>query len=128
MNYTTNVGERGFATEETPRLIASDKVEGTAVFDRDGNHLGRIHHLMIDKYSGQVAYAIASFGGFLGVGENWVPLPWKALSYQTQVAGYVVDVDRPRLEKAPRYASTSDPNWSDRAYTKEIDQYWFPPL
>ncbi len=128
MNDSTNVGERGIATEETDRLIASNKVEGTAVFDRSGNHLGRIHHLMIDKYSGQIAYAIASFGGFFGIGENWVPLPWKALNYEPPVAGYVVDVDRPRLEKAPRYASTSDPNWSDRAYTKEIDQYWFPPL
>ena len=128
MNYTTNVGESGFAIEETPRLIASDKVEGTAVFDRDGNHLGRIHHLMIDKYSGLVAYAIASFGGFFGIGENWVPLPWKALNYEPHLAGYVVDIDRPRLENAPRYASTHDPDWSDRAYAKEIEQYWFPPL
>ena len=126
MNYATNVGERGFATEETPQLIASDQVEGTAIFDRGGNHLGRIHHLMINKYRGQVAYAIASFGGFLGIGENWVPLPWQSLSYQTQVAGYVADVDRPTLEKAPRYAATNKPDWSDRAYTKEIEQYWFP--
>jgi myo-inositol-hexaphosphate 3-phosphohydrolase len=51
MNYTTNVGERGVATEETARLIASDKVEGTAVFDPSGKHLGRVHHLMIDKYN-----------------------------------------------------------------------------
>ena len=81
---------------------------------------------MIDIYCGQVAYAIASFGGFFGIGANWLPLPWKALSYQSNVAGYVVDVDRPTLEKAPRYASTNDPDWSDRAYTQEIEQYWFP--
>ena len=128
MNYTTNVGERGDATEETRRLIASDKVEGTAVFDRNGNHLGRVHHLMIDKYSGQVAYAIASFGGFFGIGENWVPLPWKALSYEPRVAGYVVGVDRGRLGNAPNYPATTDPDWSDRAYTEEIERYWFPPL
>ncbi len=126
MNYTTNVGERGVATEETERLIASDKVEGTAVYDREGKHLGRVHHLMIDKYTGQVAYAVASFGGLFGIGENWVPLPWKALNYQTRVAGYVIDIDRGRLEKAPRYASGENPDWSDRAYTNEIDQYWFP--
>lgn len=126
MNYTTNVGERGLATEETERLIASDKVEGTAVYDRGGKHLGRIHHLMIDKYSGQVAYAIASFGGLFGIGENWVPLPWKALNYGTHVAGYVVDIDQARLANAPRYASDAAPNWSDRAYTDEIEQYWYP--
>lgn len=128
MNYTTNVDELGLATEETERLIASDKVEATAVYDQEGKHLGRIHHLMIDKFSGQVAYAVASFGGLFGIGENWVPLPWKALSYETRVSGYVVDIDRARLEKAPRYASHENPDWSDRAYTNEIDQYWYPGL
>jgi hypothetical protein len=125
MNYTTNVGERGLATEETERLIASDKVEGTAVYDRAGNHLGRIHHLMIDKYSGQVAYAISSFGGLFGIGEDWVPLPWKALDYDTSVAGFRVDIDRGRLGKAPHFASHQAPNWSDRAYADEIERYWF---
>jgi hypothetical protein len=52
MNYTTNVGESGLAAEQTRRLISSEKVEGTAVFDRSGAHLGRIHHLMIDRYTG----------------------------------------------------------------------------
>lgn len=128
MNYTTNVGERGVAAEETRRLIASDKVEGTAVFDSEGNHLGRVHHLMIDKYTGQVAYAIAAFGGFLGMGENWVPLPWKALKYEPRVAGYIVGVDRGKLANAPRYAQNADPDWSDRAFDEEIERYWYPPL
>ena len=126
MNYTTNVGERGVATEETERLIASDKVEGTAVFDPSGKHLGRVHHLMIDKYSGQVVYVVASFGGFLGIGENWVPLPWKALKYEPHVAGYVVDVDRAKLEKAPNFASNTTPDWSDQVFNDEIEQYWYP--
>jgi len=69
MNYTTNVGERGLAMEETARLIASDTVEGTSVYDRNDNYIGRVHHLMVDKYSGQMAYVVASFGGFLGMGE-----------------------------------------------------------
>ena len=128
MNYTTNVGERGVATEETERLIASDKVEGTAVFDPSGKPLGRVHHLMIDKYTGRVVYVVASFGGFFGIGENWVPLPWRALNYEPRVAGYVVDIDQTRLEKAPRFASNMTPDWSDRAYNEEIEHYWFPPV
>jgi hypothetical protein len=127
MNYTTNVGERGLATEETARLIASDKVEGTAVYDRNGNYLGRIHHLMIDKHSGQVAYAVASFGGFLGMGENFFPLPWKVLDYNTHLAGFAVDVDHDKLERAPSFTSTDQPNWSDRQYTGRVDDYWLPP-
>ena len=128
MNYTTNVGERGLAVEETARLIASDKVEGTAVYDRNGASLGRVHCLMIDKISGQVAYVVASFGGFLGIGESLLPLPWKALAYDTRLGGYVVDTDRNRLERAPRYMPSELPDWSDRAYTEEIDRYWIPPL
>jgi hypothetical protein len=128
MNYTTDVGESGLAPEQTRRLISSEKVEGTAVFDRSGAHLGRIHHLMIDRYTGQVAFAVASFGGFLGIGENLVPVPWQSLNYDPSREGYVVDVDRARLERAPRFASADAPDWSDRAYTDEITKYWLPPV
>jgi hypothetical protein len=116
------------AAEQTEGLISSEKVEGTAVFDRSGTHLGRIHHLMLDKYTGQVAFAVATFGGFFGIGENLFPLPWKSLNYETSRAGYVVDIDRARLEGAPRFVSTDAPDWSDRAYTDEITKYWLPPV
>jgi PRC-barrel domain len=128
MNYMTNVGESGLAAEQTERLISSEKVEGTAVFDRSGAHLGRVHHLMIDKYTGQVAFAVATFGGFFGIGENLFPLPWKSLNYEPSRAGYVVDIDRAKLERAPRFVSADAPNWSDRAYTDEITKYWLPPV
>ena len=70
-------------TDETDRLIASNKVEGTAVYNRQGERLGSIYNFMVDKRSGQVEYAVMSFGGFLGIGENYYPLPWKALTYDT---------------------------------------------
>ena len=63
----------GVAIDETARLIASNKVEGTAVYDRGGRHLGAVHNFMVDKVSGQVAYAVLAFGGFLGLGENPPP-------------------------------------------------------
>ena len=58
------------ATVETGRLIASDKVEGTAVYNRQGEHLGSVHNFMVDKRTGQVEYAVLSFGGFLGIGRK----------------------------------------------------------
>ncbi len=81
---TTTTTARGTAGEgvnadETDRLIASDKVEGTAVYNRAGERLGSVRNVMIDKFSGQVAYAVMSFGGFLGVGERYHPLPWAAM-------------------------------------------------
>jgi hypothetical protein len=99
-------------------------VEGTAVYNPKGERLGKVHHLMIDKYTGQVAYAVMAFGGFLGIGEKYHPLPWKMLTYDTRLGGYVVDLDRSKLENAPSYASTEAPDWSDRSYTARIDEYW----
>jgi sporulation protein YlmC with PRC-barrel domain len=114
--------------DETQRLISSEKVEGTAVYDRRGERLGSVHHLMIDKYTGQVTYAVMSFGGFLWIGESYHPLPWKMLTYDTRLGGYVVDLDRRRLESAPSYTSRDMPNWDDRSYTGRIDRYWMPPV
>jgi PRC-barrel domain len=116
------------AADETDRLISSDKVEGTAVYDRNGEHLGSVHHLMIDKNTGQVAYSVMSFGGFLGIGESYHPLPWKVLNYDTRLGGYVVNLDRSKLQGAPSYASSDRPNWSDPSYTGRIDRYWLPPV
>ena len=67
------------AVRETTTLIAADKVQGTDVFNNGGDRLGSVHDLMIDKQTGQVAYAILSFGGFLGVGSSYHPLPWSLL-------------------------------------------------
>jgi len=94
-----------FATDETGRLIASNKVEGTAVYNREGERLGSVYNSMVDKVSGQVAYAVMSLGGFLGIGDGYHPLPWKSLTYDTSMGGCVVDLDRSRLEEAPSYRS-----------------------
>ena len=128
--YTTGVGSgssdstSGVAKDETDRLIASNKVEGTAVYNRQGEHLGQVYNFMVDKYTGQVAYAVMSFGGFLGLGESYHPLPWKVLTYDTKLGGYVVDLDRSKLENAPSYAAGSEPNWGDRAYGKGVHDYY----
>src|SRR5579884_2451639 len=112
----TNVTGRPVEADETNRLISSQKVDGTAVYNRTGDSLGTVDHLMIDKYTGHVEYAVMSFGGFLGIGESYHPLPWRALTYDTRMGGYVVDVDRARLERAPRYTASNMPDWTDRSY------------
>src|SRR5687768_13052071 len=61
---------------ETAALIGSDKVEGTAVYGSDGERIGSVKRIMIDKISGKVTYAVMSFGGFLGMGEDYYPVPW----------------------------------------------------
>ena len=111
-------------TDETSSLISSDKVEGTAVYDRGGEKLGSIHSVMIDKISGKVAYAVMSFGGFLGMGDSYHPLPWHVLTYDTGQGGYVVDLDRNKLEEAPTYATSETPNWSDRRWGQQVHDYY----
>jgi hypothetical protein len=122
-----STAERPLEADETDRLISSEKVDGTAVYDQTGERLGTVHHLMIDKYSGHVEYAVMSFGGFLGIGQDYMPLPRRALTYGPRLGGYIVDIDRNRLEQAPRYGRDTLPDWADRDYRERIDTFWMPP-
>src|SRR3546814_16960054 len=73
---------------------------------------------MVNKREGTVEYAVMSFGGFLGIGERYHPLPWKVLTYDNDQGGYVVDLDKAMLEKAPSYRSGAEPRF-DRAYGEQ---------
>jgi sporulation protein YlmC with PRC-barrel domain len=114
------------ATDETDRLIASDKVEGTAVYNRAGERLGSISNFMVDKRSGKVEYAVLSFGGFLGIGSDQYPLPWDILHYDTHQGGYVIDMAKDVLEKAPRFSHERQPTF-DRAYGEQVYGYYNVP-
>jgi hypothetical protein len=118
----TTTGE--VATEETSQLIASDKVEGTAVYNRSGERLGSVYNFMVNKRSGQVAYAVMSFGGFLGMGSSYHPLPWNELAYDTSLGGYVVNRTKEQLEGAPSYSASELHSWDDTAYRGRIDNYY----
>jgi len=117
------MAQTDIATNETSRLIASNKVEGTTVYNQEGDKLGSIYNFMVDKLSGQVEYAVLQFGGFLGLGSDYYPLPWEVLTYDTGEGGYVVNLDKEVLEKAPRYASGNDPAF-DRDYGREVYGYY----
>ncbi len=110
------------ATDETVELIASSKVEGTAVFNDDGDKLGTISNFMVNKHSGQVEYAVLEFGGLFGLGADHYPLPWELLDYDADAGGYVVDIDKEVLEDAPRYGS-EEPGY-DRAYSERIHDHY----
>ena len=72
----------------------------------------------------KVAYAVMSFGGFLGMGQSYHPLPWDVLDYDEGRGGYVVDLDKERLTNAPHYDETNSPNWSSPEYGRRIDEYY----
>ncbi len=116
------------ATIENPsdtggRLIAASKVNGTSVYSVAGENLGSVYDVMLDKVSGKAEYTIMSFGGFLGIGDQYHPLPWNQLKYDTSKGGYVVNIDRNRLQGAPSYAASDMATWDDTR-GRAIDDYY----
>lgn len=84
------------------RLIPSDRVEGTPVVRPNGDRIGTIKRVMIEKTSGQVNYAVMSFGGFLGIGNDYYPIPWTLLTYNEDAGGYELDIPEEALRNAPK--------------------------
>lgn len=107
-------------------LIPADRVGGTDVYNQAGDKLGRIEDVAIDKVSGQVAYAILSFGGFLGVGARYHPVPWKLLTYDVEKSGYVIPLDKDALENAPSIDERELSGWNDGASRETIYSYYAP--
>ena len=104
-------------------IISSERVEGTSVYNTAGDELGSIDDLMIDKVSGQVRYAVMEFGGFLGMGTDRYPIPWSMLKYDVSKDGYVIPLDKARLQGAPRYQDDEVPDY-DRNYIGGVDKHY----
>lgn len=100
-------------------VIAAKKVQGTPVTNPQGENLGEIEDVVIDKLDGRVRYAVLSFGGFLGLGDKLFALPWEVLDYNENQGAYVINVDRDTLQNAPgfqedQWPDMADPTWSNR--------------
>src|SRR3982075_2469653 len=106
------------------QLIASDRVEGTAVRRPNGDMIGHIERLMIDKISGKVSYAILSFGGFLGMGTNLLPLPWARLTYSPRFEAYELDIDDDELRRAPSFRADKVFEGGDRPEEGGLHLYY----
>jgi sporulation protein YlmC with PRC-barrel domain len=109
------------------QLISSEDVEGTNVYDMKGTKIGEIDHLMIDKISGRVTYAVMSFGGFLGLGHSHYPVPWGALKFDTKLDGFRTTITEQQLKDAPAFSDDSwtDRNWEQQTYEHyKVQPYW----
>ena len=93
------------------QCISSEDIQGTEVYGAGGKNIGEIDHLIIDKVSGRVAYAVMSFGGFVGLGHSHYPIPWGALTYDTSLGGFRTNITEQQLKDAPEF---SDNSWQDR--------------
>jgi sporulation protein YlmC with PRC-barrel domain len=86
----------------TSAILAS-RVKGTAVYDGSGDKIGTVEDVVLDKLSNRIMFAALGFGGVLGVGEKYYPVPWSLLDYDEDKGGYVVPLSKDRLENAPAY-------------------------
>lgn len=112
---------------ETYNLVASDMVVGTAVYDPNDKKIGSVERLILEKTTGQVSYAVLSFGGFLGIGEDYYPVPWQMLTYDESVGGFRVNLTKEQVENAPKYGSDDDYVWSGENERRISDYYGIPP-
>jgi sporulation protein YlmC with PRC-barrel domain len=111
---------------ETHELIGSDKVEGTNVYRSNGEQIGEIERVMLGKRSGKIAYAVMSFGGFLGIGHDHYPIPWSRLTYNEKLGGYELNVSDKELQGAPKYDPDQEWAW-DRAQDRKVYDYYGVP-
>lgn len=123
---TSSAGSTGTGTSAST-LVSSRDVMGTEVYNTQGDHVGTIDHVMIDKVSGKIAYAVMGFGGIFGIGEDYFPVPWAALRYDPSQGGYVTDITQEQLEAAPDRDEDwhSSRDWEMRTHdTYGIPYYW----
>jgi sporulation protein YlmC with PRC-barrel domain len=106
------------------QCISSEDIHGTEVYGSDGKNIGEVDHLIIDKLSGRVAYAVMSFGGFMGLAHSHYPIPWGALTYDKSLGGFRTNVTEQQLKDAPEF---SDDSWQDRDWETRTHRYYGAP-
>jgi sporulation protein YlmC with PRC-barrel domain len=108
----------------SPIVKTNKEVVGRKVVSTQGENLGKIEEVMIDAVPGRVAYAVLSFGGFLGVGDKLFAVPWKSLNYDPQQEAFIINADKRLLERAPGFDKNSWPDLADTNWRASIYSYY----
>jgi hypothetical protein len=107
-----------------PRVMAADTLEGEEVRNPSGENLGNIDHIMLDVPTGKVAYAVLSFGGFLGVGDKLFAVPWSALKLDTEQECFILEASKEYLKSAPGFDKDDWPTFADEEWARHIHSYY----
>ena len=106
------------------RVLSASTLAGDQVQNSTGEDLGKVNEIMIDIPSGRVAYAVLSFGGFLGMGNKLFAIPWSSLRVDEDKKCFVLDVDKKKLENAPGFDQDNWPNMADKTWGTKIFSYY----
>jgi sporulation protein YlmC with PRC-barrel domain len=107
-----------------PTLMGADTLIGDDVYNNNDEDLGDIKEIMLDMRTGQIAYAVLSFGGIMGMGEKLFAVPWQRLQLDTANRRFILDIEKSRLQNAPGFDKDSWPDMSDQSWTKQIDNFY----
>ena len=107
-----------------PRLMGADTLIGEDVYNRQDEDLGDIKEIMLDTRSGQVAYAVLSFGGWLGMGDKLFAVPWQALELDTVNKRFLLDVSKDHLKNAPGFDKDNWPDMASTEFTTQIHNFY----
>jgi sporulation protein YlmC with PRC-barrel domain len=111
-------------TTDRPQVLSASTIIGDDVHNPQGEKLGNIKELMLDLDTGHVAYAVLSFGGFLGMGDKLFAVPFQALKLNPERENFTLDVPKERLEQAPGFDQDNWPSTGDRVWGQEIHAYY----
>ena len=107
-----------------PRLMGADTLIGEDVYNQKDEDLGDIKEIMLDMNNGKIAYAVLSFGGFLGMADKLFAVPWNALTLDTENKRFILNVDKERLESAPGFDKDAWPDMADPTWQNTIHSYY----
>ena len=119
----TSATQPGEDTREGLQRLMSARVDDTLVYDTEGRKLGTLYSVHIERTSGRIEYAVLSFGGFLGLGQSYHPVPFTALSVNEQRGGYTVNIGKQMLQGGPSYRPDTAPTW-DASYARRVSDYY----
>lgn len=128
MNYETRDTYGMYKSHDNqgpgPRLMGADTLIGNDVYNHKDEDLGDIKEIMLDMSSGQVAYAVLSFGSFLGLGEKLFAVPWNALTLDTVNKRFILNVEKDRLKSAPGFDKDDWPDMADQSWVQDVHAYY----
>jgi sporulation protein YlmC with PRC-barrel domain len=105
-------------------IYSTSKLTGAEVLNPKGEKLGDIKDVMLDLESGHIAYAVLSFGGFLGFNDKYFAIPWGGIMVDVRNQRILVDVNKELLEKAPGFDKDNWPEQPDKAFVSEVHAYY----
>jgi sporulation protein YlmC with PRC-barrel domain len=107
-----------------PEVMDAATLIGDTVVNSSGEDLGKIEAIMLDITGGRVAYAVLSFGGFLGMGSKYFAIPWSAFTLDAGEKRFILGVSKDRLENAPGFDKDHWPSMADPTWATEVHAYY----